>query len=414
VEPCVRTKVGSGRRKEAFVEGEDRADGGRRLDEFDFHGRALDDIFADYREMHEHCPVGRSSRYGGFTFVAKLDDILAAERSPGVFSVAPSMLLPAFGTDVPMIPIDIDPPAHTAYRRLLLPLFTPRALDELTPGLRATARELAGSVAAADVVDVSTAFARPLPTIVFSRFCGFPERDWPKFDSWVDDIIYSRTEDPERAFAAGDAVRAYFDELLAARRGGEPRNDLIGVLLQAELDGRPLTHDELISYCYLLFVAGLDTTAWAIRSSLWFLARTPGAQARLRAEPDLIPAAAEEFLRTLSPVQGMARTCIAAAEVGGQEIKAGERVVLLFGAGNRDPDAFAGPDEIRFDRRKNRHLAFGAGIHRCLGSNLGRRELVVGLEELLRAVPTFAAEDRSEPWHGVGPLTLRIGSGEGR
>jgi cytochrome P450 len=88
--------------------------------------------------------------------------------------------------------------------------------------------------------------------------------------------------------------------------------------------------------------------------------------------------------------------------------------VLLFGAGNRDPDAFAGPDEIRFDRWKNRHLAFGAGIHRCLGSNLGRRELVVGLEELLRAVPTFAAEDRSEPWHGVGPLTLRIGSGEGR
>lgn len=393
---------------------EDQTDGGGRLDEFDFHGRALDDIFADYREMHERCPVGRSSRYGGFTFVAKLEDIFAAEQSPEVFSVAPSMLLPAFGTDVPMIPIDIDPPAHTAYRRLLLPLFTPRALDELTPGLRATARELASSVAAAEVVDVSTAFARPLPTIVFSRLCGFPERDWPKFDAWVDDIIYSRTEDPERAWRAGDAVRAYFDDLLGERRGSEPRNDLIGVLLEAEVDGRPLTHDELISYCYLLFVAGLDTTAWAIRSSLWYLARTPAAQARLRAEPGLIPAAAEEFLRTLSPVQGMARTCTVDTVVGGRELEAGERVVLLFGAGNRDPDAFDDPDEIRFDRRTNRHLAFGAGIHRCLGSNLGRRELVVGLEEFLRAVPEFAAEDASEPWHGVGPLTLRTRGGEGR
>jgi cytochrome P450 len=261
---------------------------------------------------------------------------------------------------------------------------------------------------------VSTPFARALPTIVFSRLCGFPERDWPRFDAWVDDIIYARTEDPERAWAAGDAVRAYFDDLLTERRGTEPRNDLMGVLLHAEVDGRPLTHDELISYCYLLFVAGLDTTAWAIRSSLWYLARTPAAQAQLRAEPDLIPAAAEEFLRTLSPVQGMARTCRADTVVRGREIRAGERVVLVFGAGNRDPDAFDDPDEIRFDRRKNRHLAFGAGIHRCLGSNLGRLELVIALEEFLRTVPPFTAEAPSEPWHGVGPLTLRLHPGESR
>jgi cytochrome P450 len=381
---------------------------GRRLEEFDFHGQALDDIFADYREMHEHCPVGHSSKYGGFTFLAKLEDIFAAEQSPDVFAVAPSMLLPPFGTDVPMIPIDIDPPAHSAYRRILLPLFTPRALDELAPAIRATAHELAAAVAAADVADVSTSFARPLPTIVFSRLCGFPERDWPKFDAWVDDIIYARTEDPGRAWAAGNGLRAYFDELLTERRGSEPRNDLIGVLLHAQVDGRPLTHDELISYCYLLFVAGLDTTAWAIRASLWYLARTPAAQAQLRAEPDLIPAAAEEFLRTLSPVQAMARTCKADTVLRGREIKAGERVVLVFGAGNRDPDAFENPDEIRFDRRRNRHLAFGGGIHRCLGSNLGRRELVIALEEFLGTVPTFTAEGPSEPWHGVGPLTLRL------
>jgi cytochrome P450 len=311
-----------------------------------------------------------------------------------------------------MIPIDIDPPVHLAYRRVLLPLFTPRALEELTPGIRATARELAASVAAKGVTDISTMFARALPTIVFSRLCGYPEEDWPKFDAWVDDIIYARTEDPDRSKAAGDALRAYFDELLTERRGADPRNDLISVLLEAEVDGRRLTHDDLISYCYLLFVAGLDTSAWAIRSSLWYLARTASAQAQLRAHTELIPAAAEEFLRTLAPVQAMARTCKSDTVVSGTGIRAGERVVLVFGAGNRDPDAFGDPDEIRFDRRLNRHLAFGAGIHRCLGSNLGRRELVTGLEEFLRMVPTFTAEDLSEPWHGVGPLTLRI-AGEG-
>lgn len=380
----------------------------RRLEDFDFHGPPLDEIFDDYREMHSRCPVGRSSKYGGFTFLAKFDDIFAAEQNPALFAVAPSMLLPPFGTDTPMIPIDIDPPDHLAYRRLLLPLFTPRALNEMTLGIRTTAQELAESFAAHDVADASRLFARALPTIVFSRLCGYPEHDWLKFDAWVDDIIYERTVEPERAWAAADALRAYFDQLLEERRGSEPRNDLIGVLLNADLDGRPLTHDELISYCFLLFLAGLDTTSWALRSSLWHLARTPSAQAQLRAEPDLIPVAIEEFLRTLSPVQAMARTCMADTSIRGREIKAGERILLTFGAGNRDPDAFDDPDEIRFDRTKNRHLAFGLGVHRCLGSNLARRELVIGLEEFLRIVPAFTAEDPSEPWHGVGPLTLRM------
>jgi cytochrome P450 len=393
---------------------EDRADANeRRLEEFDFHGRALDGIWADYRAMHAGCPVGHSSKYGGFTFIAKLEDIFAAEQNPDVFAVAPSMLLPAFGTDEPMIPIDIDPPMHLHYRKILLPLFTPRMLDELTPGIRDTSRELAMAVAARDVADVSAEYARAVVTIVFSRLCGFPEADWPRFDRWVDDIIYERTQDPERAYAAGNAVRAYFDDLITRRRAAPPERDLITVLLDARIeDDRPLTHDELISYCYMLFVAGLDTTAWAIRAGLWYLARTPDAQAELRSRPDLIPAAGEEFLRMLSPVQAMARTCKRDTVVRGKEIPAGERVVLVFGAGNRDPEAFDDPDTIRFDRTKNRHLAFGGGIHRCLGSNLGRRELVIALEEFLANVPTFTAEHPSESWHGVGPLTLRMQRGD--
>jgi cytochrome P450 len=379
--------------------------------EFDFHGPALDDIFDTYKDMRGKCPVGRSEKHGGFWFLTKSEDIFAAEQAKDTFHVKPSMLLPAFGTDVPLIPIDIDPPEHADYRRVLLPLFTPPAMAKLDEGMHRTARELAAEVAKHEVVDASATFARPMPTIIFSRLAGFPEEDWPKFDQWVDDIIYERTVDPERAWQAGKDVMDYFDALLTSRaeQGDDQPDDLITILRNAKIKDRGLTHEELLSYCYLLFVAGLDTTAWAIRSSLWHLAQNPDDQKRLRENPDLIPAAAEEFLRTLSPVQAMARTCMADTVVSGQEIKAGDRVVLVFGAGNRDPEVYDNPDEIILDRENNRHLAFGAGIHRCLGSNLGRAEVVIALEEFLKAVDNFSLADPKEQWHGVGPLTLRIG-----
>ena len=376
--------------------------------EFDFHGPALDNIFQTYKSLREQCPVGRSSKHGGFWYLTKSEDIFAAEQDPQTYSVAPSMLLPAFGTDVPLIPIDIDPPDHTDYRKLLLPLFTPKATGRLEEGMHQTARELATEVAANEVVDVSATFARPMPTIIFSRLAGFPEKDWPKFDRWVDDIIYERTVDPDRASRASQDVMDYFDVLLKDRARDTDTDDIIGHLLNVDMRGRKLTHDELLSYCYLLFLAGLDTTAWAIRSSLWFLAQHPKEQDTLREHPDMIPTAAEEFLRTLSPVQAMARTCKADVKVGGEQIKAGDRVLLVFGAGNRDPEVYDNPDEIIIDRENNRHLAFGGGIHRCLGSNLGRRELVVALEEFLATVPSFALANSNEQWHGVGPLTLRI------
>jgi cytochrome P450 len=377
--------------------------------QFDFHGPALDNIFDTYQDLRGKCPVGHSEKHGGFWYLMKSEDIFAAEQAPDAFSVAPSMLLPAFGTDVPLIPIDIDPPEHADYRRLLLPLFTPKAINKLDDGMRRTARELAQEVAAHEVVDASAMFARPMPTIIFSRLAGFPEEDWPKFDRWVDDIIYERTVDPQRAWKAGQEVMDYFDALLQSRVGQTGTDDLISALLTAEIKGRKLTHDELLSYCYLLFVAGLDTTAWAIRSSLWYLAQHPEAQARLREDPDLIPTATEEFLRTLSPVQGMARTCLRDTEVSGQQIKEGERVVLVFGAGNRDPEVYDDPDEIVLDRQNNRHLAFGGGIHRCLGSNLGRQEVIIALQEFLDAVGEFSLANPDEVWHGVGPLTLKIG-----
>lgn len=374
--------------------------------DFDYHGEALDTIFDTYKELRRECPVGYSEKYGGFWYLAKNEDIFAAEQDHATFSVAPSMLLPNFGTEVPLIPIDIDQPSHTAYRRILLPLFTPKAIDALTPRVVEVANHLASSIDPESVADVSHAFARPLPTIIFSVLAGFPEEDWPRFDKWVDEIIYERVESPVVAKNAADEVFGYFDDLLEKRRQEKPREDILGYLLKAEVDGKPLSHDELLSYCYLLFLAGLDTTGWAIRSSLWYLAQNRVAQDRLRQDPDLVPGAVEEFLRTLSPVQAMARTATRDVEVSGQQIKAGERVVLAFGSGNRDEATYDRPDEIIIDREQNRHFAFGVGIHRCLGSNLGRREVVVALQQFLAVLPPFSLEEPDQAWHGVGPLNL--------
>lgn len=377
----------------------------------DFHGEALDNIFETYRLMRENCPVGRSEKYGGFWFLSKSEDIFKVEQDAETYSVKPTMLVPPVA-DFPMIPIDTDLPELMDYRRILLPLFTPQALAKMEKPVRDIAQDLAREFADSGTTDATAGFARALPTIFFSRLAGFPEKDWPKFDAWVDDILYERTLDPERAKKAQDAVMAYFDDLIEKYRGRTideaDTGTIMDYLLEAKIKGEPLSRQELLSYCYLMFLGGLDTTAWAIRASLWHLAQDLDAQRKLRENPDLIPMAAEEILRTLSPVQAMGRTCKKDTVIRGQEIKAGDRVVLLFGAGNRDPDIYDEPEKIKIDREDNRHLAFGAGHHRCLGSNLGRRELVIGLEEFLKVVPEFTLGDPSEKWYGVGRLTLNF------
>ena len=382
-----------------------------REKDFDFHGKALDSIFETYKEMRENCPVGRSEKHGGFWFLSKSDDIFAVEQDPENFSVKPTMLVPPVA-DFPMIPIDTDPPELTEYRRILLPLFTPQSLGKLDVQVREVATDLAEKFVDSDNTDSTAMYSRALPTIFFSRLAGFPERDWPKFDAWVDDILYARTQNPERAKTATRDVVSYFKNLLQEYRSRSiPEADtgnVMDLLLKAEINGKPLSQDELLSYCYLLFLGGLDTTAWAIRSGLRYLGQNLKAQQQLRENPELIPTAAEEFLRTMAPVQAMGRTCKADTTIRGQRIKAGDRVVLLFGAGNRDPEVYDQPDEIQIDRKDNKHLAFGAGHHRCLGSNLGRRELVIGLEEFLRIVPEYTLVDPSQPWYGVGPLNLNI------
>jgi len=317
------------------------------------------------------------------------------------------MLLPSLGNERPLIPLDIDPPALQQYRRMLLPAFAPARIDRLEPFVRKVAADLIDDFGAAEVFDASLSYARILPMVVFAEMAGLPGEDYDRFQDWVERTLYGRTEDPVDAVKAATEADAYFRELRLRRLSEPERDDLIGNLLAGRIEGRPLSEDEFADYCFLLLIAGLETSAWSIRSALWHLAQHPDDRRRLASEPELLVKATEEFLRCLAPVQGMARTLTQDVEIRGQNLGAGERVLLLLGSGNRDEDVFADADSVVIDRGDNPHLAFGIGAHRCLGSNLGRREVRIGLEVLLARIPGFELADGDTPWWGLGPLELR-------
>jgi cytochrome P450 len=385
-----------------------------RIDElartFGHHDEGLDAAFDVYRELRRECPVGRSERYGGFWFVTRYDDIHRIEQDPATFAVSPGMLLPPMGHTRPGIPIDIDPPMHTKYRRIMLPAFTPQRIAEMEPMVRDVARVLLDEIGDEPEFDASKQFAVPLPMRVFCALAGLPAEDSARLEDWIDRIFYVRTHDYSDTERAAAECCAYLRSHFQARRDGPPGDDILGKLLSAEVDGRPLTDDELVDYGFVLLTAGLDTTAWVIRAGLWHLAQHPGDLARLVEHPELVATASEEFLRCLSSVQAMARTATRTVPLDGHQVSEGDRVLIVFGAGNRDEDVFPDAEEIRLDRQPNPHMAFGVGIHRCLGSNLARRELRIAFEEFLARYPRFSLEPGSDPpWHGVGPLRLVAG-----
>ena len=239
--------------------------------------------------------------------------------------------------------------------------------------------------------DAAIDYAQHIPVRVIAYMLGIPEEDGDQFRTWIQMSLEQGITDYEKAIQALGEITAYFRKEVA-RRGDQRGDDLISFLLDAQLDGHPLSEEHLLGTLRLLLVAGIDTTWSAIGASLWHLAQHPEDRARLAAEPALVPTAVEEFLRAYSPVT-MAREVVKETEIGGCPFKPGQMVFLSFPAANRDPEVFPDADKVLIDREENRHTAFGLGIHRCLGSNLARLEMRVALEEWLRRIPDFSLRD---------------------
>jgi cytochrome P450 len=365
-------------------------------------------------QLRQECPIAHTERRGGAYMPTRYEDVAAIAYDTENFSSRRTNVLPEPPDATLLVapPITSDPPFHTKARRLLLSYFSPKNIAHLEVRTKEVCAELLDAIEATGLptADAAGQYAQHIPVRIIAHMLGIPEEDEEKFTGWAIAVFQDGLDDPDIVRVAIKEILAYFEDQVAQRRV-ESRGDLISDLIHAEMDGDPITNKHLLGTCFLLLMAGIDTTWSGIGSSLWHLATNPHDRDRLVAEPELIPNAVEEFLRAYSPVT-MAREVIADVEINGCPMHAGDKVLLNFPAGNRDPEKFDRPNEVDIDRQKNRHFAFGIGIHRCLGSNVARMEMRVAIEAWLARYPTFALTEGSEVrWGGAqvrGPREVPV------
>lgn len=365
-------------------------------------------------DLRDSCPIAHTERRGGAFLPTTYDDVAAIAYDTDHFSSRRTNVLPEppGATLLVAPPITSDPPFHTKARRVLLSYFSPKNIAHLEVRTREVCAELLDAIEAtgATTADAAGDYAQHIPVRIIAHMLGIPEADEAKFTGWAINIFQDGVDDPDIVRTAIKEILAYFEQQLADRRI-EGKDDLITDLLSAEMDGDPLTDKHLLGTCFLLLMAGIDTTWSGIGSSLWHLSTHADDRDRLVADAALIPSAVEEFLRAYSPVT-MAREVIEDVEVNGCPMSVGDKVLLNFPAGNRDPAKFERADEVIIDREKNRHFAFGIGIHRCVGSNVARMEMSVAIEAWLNRFPTFAlTPDAEVRWGGAqvrGPREVPV------
>ena len=350
-----------------------------------------------WNSVREQCPVATTERYGRAFMPVTMDTVAAVANDTENFS---SIWVNVGRPDAPRSPappITSDPPEHHGHRRLLLPAFSPKNVAPLEEKLRTFCRTLIADLDGADTADAAEQYSQHIPVHGICILTGIPEQDAELFRDWIYRNCQLGPRDNAVRAAVATEMGDYIDALLHERLEN-PQDDMLTLVANAEIDGQPVDWDLKLGYIRLLIIAGIDTTWSAIGSGLWHFGQHPDEVARLVAadNDDLLwNTASEEVLRYYAPVT-MARKVVGETEVGGCPVHPGDQMLLTFPAANHDPAAFENPEVFDIDRAQNRHVAFGLGIHRCVGSNLARLELVVALQEWMRAFPDYSL-DTSTP-----------------
>ena len=335
----------------------------------------------------------------GAWVLTRAEDIQKVMGDSALFaSHAKSGFTALIGETWDLAPLEVDPPEHRQLRQVLDPIFSPKRVDKLTPRLTQFCSKLIDNFLEQGEVEFVTAFARPYPVKIFLELMGLPMEDFDRFVEWGDELLRSATY--EGRVKGGQSILHYLLALIEKRQREPGQDDVTSIVVNARIDGQPLPPRRLIGMLYLLFIAGLDTTASSLGFFFKHLAENPENQNRLRQQPALIPQAVEELLRAHSVVT-TGRRVMRDTEVRGVQMKAGDWIVIGTMFGSRDPAEHTKPTQVDFDRPQNRHMAFATGIHRCLGSHLGRRELITAIAEWLKRVPAFRVKPGEVPrMHG--------------
>jgi cytochrome P450 len=303
-----------------------------------------------------------------------------------------------------LIPLQVDPPDHLRYRRMLDPLFTPPKMAKLEADVANLTNRCIDRFIEDGQCDFASQFAVPIPSGTFLHLLGLPIERLDEFMVFKDAMIRPRGETPEEAHAnlqkAGQWVFNMFNEALE-ERANQLTDDVLGHLWRLEQAGE-LSREESLNICQLLLSAGLDTVTDSLECSLVFLARSPEHQQRLAADGGLVPKAVEELLRWMCPVPTVARVMMDDADVEGCPVPAGTKMSVMLATLNIDPSRFEDPSRVDFERQANKHASFGLGVHRCLGSHLARRELRVTLREWHRRIPEYTLKPGIELHYARG------------
>jgi cytochrome P450 len=348
-----------------------------------------------WKRLRREDPIHRVERENGsYWAVTRYEDIVAIEANTGVFKNGPKLTMDAVGTETVRMIVNMDPPEHAAHRVLANPFFMPRSIEWVKPYAEEIVTEALDKVMErnGEIVDLQDDVANLVPTAIISAFLGVPREMWPRIIEWTNVVINAndpRIAKEEGAFAVigqavGEMFRVY-TEIFEDRRKN-PRDDLMTALVQARIDGQPLTDFELNSWAIILTTAGHETSQSTFGLGVEALLAHPDQLAKLKADPQLLPRAIDEILRYVSPAIHFVRTPDRDVQVRDKNIRAGEHMVMFYPSANRDASAFENPDCFDIERFPNRHLAFGTGPHQCLGMHLARAELRVMFEQFLNRV----------------------------
>jgi cytochrome P450 len=347
-----------------------------------------------FKELRDAMPVMPVDGVGVVvTRKAEVDEVF---RHPEIFSSN------ADAVDLknrrPMIPLQIDPPEHKKYRKLLDPIFAPRQMALIEESVAETVNALIDGFIDKGEIDFAKEFSVPFPSQVFLTLFGLPYDELPRFLKMKDgvirpEVVTGSTFNSDVATAyqqeTADSIYDYFNEILDVREA-ERKEDILSRFLDAEVEGEKLTREDILDICFLFLIAGLDTVTATLDCMFAYLAAHPDQRGQIIEDPTVIPAAVEELLRWETPVMGVVRVAIEDTEMAGCPIHKGDNVMVMIGSANTDEADVPDADQVRFDREVNRHVAFGGGVHRCLGSHLARQELRVALREWHRRIPEYS------------------------